>query len=157
MKKGDLEKYLHQINPELFSFSFAMVPDRLQAQQIVLDSIYLLLLEEKELIGKVSSVEYSEVEKIYFEKVRKFLYGQIFKIGKKRFFQVGIGLKAEGKYDPFYKLTFNEKAILYLKQKMNFDFEELEEILGLTNVAIMTQLNSGRYNLMKKLGMEFVL
>lgn len=52
-----LESYLQKLNPELYRFAYALVPDDLQAEQLVIDALNALIIE-----GVVDITAYKEDE-----------------------------------------------------------------------------------------------
>ena len=157
MNKNDLTSYIFLINSELFSFSYSLVPEQLQAQQIVLDAIYASIISDKNLEEKIENCVGPKSEEVFWECLKKSLYQHIYRIAKRRFIQLANSLEINENFSSFYKLKFDEKAVLYLKHVLNFDFDDIEEILQITNSEVLIHLNCARNHLMKNLEMEFDL
>lgn len=151
MTLKEFEKYLKEINPEIFSFSYVLVPDDLQAQQLVVDALYILSLEYGGLIAEVlKSKDDSKLSE-----VKKTLYKQVYTIGKKRFFHLKNGLKVDDKFRVFYMLELEQKAILFLKQKSSFEIDEISQILNLERHEVIAKLNSARKNVIENSGKKW--
>ncbi len=151
----ELEKYLKYTYKELFNFAFCLLPDDLQAQQLVLDSVAVLLLDDNELIRDCVEKNNFTEKNPFLKQIKIFLLKSIYKIASKRFSQIKSSMNFEGKYSSFYKLGIEEKAILFLKHKLNLNFSEIEEVTEQERVKIIGKLNSARNNLSINLGISF--
>lgn len=143
MRNNRLEVFLKDLNPELFSFSHALIPDDLQVQQLVVDTVHLLAVEERELMFDFLSLKYDEGKSILFQ-LKKIAYKSIFNMAKKRLEQLRGGLRGLEKYAPFFLLDINQRAILFLKHKTDLRFEFIEEIIEKDRYQIIEILNLSR-------------
>lgn len=175
MKLTDVETYLKRIDSELFSFSFALLPDDLQAQQVVIDSLGILFVEKDQLLDQViSSKEDDELNEqrdnndnhvCHYEQhdirsqkvlndIKVFLFKSAYCLCVKRFMQIKNSLKMDGMFIPFFNLELKEKAILYLKFKTPFLNSEIQEILGVDEVAFVSGLNNAKLKLAQNSGVD---
>ncbi|HLE11377.1 MAG: hypothetical protein A2504_17155 [Bdellovibrionales bacterium RIFOXYD12_FULL_39_22] len=157
MKVLELEHYLEHNYKDLFNFAFSLLPDDLQAQQLVLDSVQVLLLDDNELIRACIEKDDFSSSNPLLKQVKNFLLKSIYNIASKRFSQIRSSIIVEGEHAPFYALPFEEKAILFLKHKLNLNFSEIEEVTGLARVSVIEKLNSARSDLATNLGITFSL
>lgn len=155
MRLDDLQLYLNRINSELFSFSFALIPDELQAHQVVVDSICVLMLRETSLIRELADETERKREIKKLSNIRKFLYKNILKLGKKRFRHVEAGLNAGTEFAPFFCLGLEDKAVLFLKHKTVFSLDDISWIFGKSRSEVIVRLNCARNSLSGNLGRDF--
>ena len=156
MEKTDLINYLQKINTELYQFSYALVPDDLQAQQIIVDSIELLINDAKDNDSNIffkllESSKNEEKARLLFS-LRIHLYKYIFKIGRRRFGQLKNSLRPSQDFGSFYSVGPTEKAALFLKHKTKFQLIDMENILELSRHEIISYLHNGRESLLQSLG-----
>ena len=154
MRNNRLEVFLKELNPELFSFSYALIPDDLQVQQLVVDAVHLLVVEEWELIFSFLSLKQDTGKSILFQ-FKKISYKSIFNMAKRRSEQLRGGLRGMAQYAPFFLLDINQRAVLFLKHKTNFGFEFMEEVIGKDRHQIIETLNRSRDVLLNNTTVEF--
>ena len=154
MRNNRLEVFLKKLNPELFSFSHALIPDDLQVQQLVVDAVHLLVVEEWELMFDFLSLKQNAGESILFQ-LKKIVYKNVFNMAKKRSEQLRGGLRGLVKYAPFFQLDINQRAVLFLKHKTEFGFEIIEEVIGKDRHKIIEILNCSRDMLLSNTAVEF--
>jgi len=53
MKIEELQKYIQNLSPELYSFAYVLIPDDLQASQLMIDCVQSFLIQKKPLIEKM--------------------------------------------------------------------------------------------------------
>lgn len=112
---------------DLFSFSYALVPDELQAQQVVTDAFTVLVLRHQELIENIFVGDRDTRErKDRFIKVA--LFESSYSIASKRERQLNLGKAKETL--SFYLLSVESRALLFLTHKTNFTQDEHADILS---------------------------
>ncbi len=139
MKDLDIERLLTNDLPHFYSFAFVLIPDDLQASQLVVDSISQLLISDREILLK----------KINDKKWMKESVGQkIFELAQKRFSQIRLGIDLVNEHkENFYKLDIEERAALFLKEVSKLQYEEIAWILNKTSGQLNAILASARYKL----------
>ena len=142
MKKADLLKKYKNLFPKLYSFSYSIIQDDLQATQITIDALTGYSWEEKESVKGLLEIEdYSEFQRVFYE-MELALYKIIFQLAAKREKHLNFKTGGEGNIaSDFFKLTILDRAILYLKYKRELEFEEIENILGLKRHQVINFLN----------------
>ncbi|MCY4524279.1 MAG: hypothetical protein OXB84_06035 [Halobacteriovoraceae bacterium] len=156
MQSNRLEVFLKGLNSELFSFSHALIPDDLQAQQLVVDAVHLLTVEEWELMLDYLSLKENQGMSISFQ-LKKVAYKIVFNMAKRRLEQLKGGLRGLSEYAPFFVLDINQRAVLFLKYKTNFGFKFMEEIVEKDYYQIIEILNKSRNMLLRNTAVEFKL
>jgi len=53
MKIEELQKYIQNLSPELYSFAYVLIPDDLQASQLMIDCVQSFLIQKKGLVDKM--------------------------------------------------------------------------------------------------------
>lgn len=143
MDSSYIRKYLESLTPKLFSFAYALIPDDLQAQQIVLDAHSLLFIKEQE----------SENE----ETIEFTLLCHIYKLGVKRFSQLE-GSVSMGALSPqYYQLTIAQRGVLFLRHQLELDSNKMAIILGVSVGSISHLLHCARAKLLESMGMGELL
>lgn len=148
MANNGLESFLKDINSDLFSFSYALIPDDLQVQQLILDAVGLLITVEEELVLDFMSLKKGSGRENLLFQLKKIIYRNIFQTAKKRLEQLKGGLAEMTEYIPFFSLNVNQRAVLFLKHKTRFSWVFVEEITDLNRHQVMEILNSGRNKLL---------
>jgi DNA-directed RNA polymerase specialized sigma24 family protein len=155
--KTGLKEYLERNLNDLFSFSFCLLPDELQAQQLLLDALSVFTLGEKDLIEEFETVEDPARKLAMMKVLRKSIMRAIFHMASKRSGQLESSLTTgDNTPDVFFHLALSQRAVLYLKHKLNFDFSEIEHILGKPSTEVMGILSQGRMRLAQLWGQDFL-
>lgn len=154
-----LESYLVKITKELFCFSSVVLPDDLQAQQVVSDAVCVLTLKRKDLLEKLWMDLSRDEENHYHGEVKIFLMSEIFRIGQKRQLQLGQSVVYDGDdtFSAFYTLDSIERAVLFLKHKTSYEIENIAEIVHKQSTEVISILQSARKKLMNGIGRNFDL
>jgi len=149
---NEFQQYFHKIFPDLKSFSYALIPDDLQAQQLVIDSISVLLLQEKELIEKLVNEEKDAMD-FHMFRIKIFLYKNIFKLAVKRIPQLESSIGAGEDHAAFYVIGVSKRATLFLQHKTTFDYADIQDILEKTKTEVISLLQRGRSQFIENLGL----
>lgn len=150
MKKSDFEKFLSLQSQDLYSFGFILIPDDLQAGQLAVDAISHFLISHKSELETFFSYKSREIEK-HLAKFRVEMLKNIYDIAKKRYSQLKLSLNFEDESSAFYQLDFDEKAVLYLKEKAKFNLDDISIVTNKTNAEVIAYLNSGRFKLIQEI------
>jgi hypothetical protein len=149
MKKNELEKLLQDLSPKLYELAYVIIPDDLQASQVVIDSTQRFVIDEEEWIecldtNGLNKVEESQVKKDVYRIVLKTIY----QTGIRRYSQLAPKTFEEDNnnqnHQGFYTLDASLRACLYLKYKTDFNIEEMMEITGLKKHDLLAKLYSGQ-------------
>lgn len=143
MKIEELQKYIQNLSPELYSFAYILIPDDLQASQLMIDGVQSFLIQKKALVTKLTQAK-SKISKIYLDEIKYHLLKIIFELSKKRYQQLKLSFVNVEQNGGFYSLDLEEKAILYLKDKAGFELVQIEYISECSQVEVMSHLYSAR-------------
>ena len=119
---------------ELYAFAYALIPDDLQAAQLVIDTFSGALVDD-------------ELSK--FTDNKALILQEIFVLAKRRYTQVQSSLQVKG---VFWQLSLYERAVLYLKYKEDFDLEMISIILQLQTAQVVSYLTHGKKGFFKAQG-----
>lgn len=151
MKIKELQRFIQKLSPDLYSFAYVLIPDDLQASQLIIDCIQSFLIQKTTLIDKLLLAKNSEVQNSLLDEARLQLQKIIFEIAKKRYQQLKVSFQDVESEIGFFSLEFEEKTVLYLKEKIGHDLEIVEMITSLSQSEILANLYVARV----KMGRHF--
>ncbi len=148
MKIEEFEKYLINLHPDLYSFSYILIPDDLQASQLIIDSIANFIIDKKSSLEKILSE--SIRNEILLTEIKHLICKSIYDIAKKRFHQIKSSVDLNS-LDPFYQLDFDERAVIFLRHKFKINNELICFITNLAHDELVALLSRARTKLCKEL------
>jgi len=149
-----LESFLLDNNKIFFGFAYSLLSDDLQAQQVVIDAIYVLNLKRAELIEDLLTTPEKFKQVDILAQINKFILTQIFTIGQKRIIHLKNSIALDGGFLAFYNMATAKRALLFLKYKTQLAFSEIAEILGMNEFELMGLLSCAQKNLIENLGYD---
>lgn len=137
-----MERRLKPLYPRLYSFCYALIPDELQAQQLVVDSISIFLIKEKELIGQweQSESELGNQELIYAHRLFKLILRFTYELGIKRLSQLQALVNTSKYKFSFYQLSGKERVLIYLKHNLKLSWDDIEFVTKLGRSQLINML-----------------
>lgn len=139
------------ISQDLYTFAFTLIPDDLQASQLVLDAFRSLLLENELGPKFYNSYQQSKSPNLKNEPEYKLLLKKIYEIAKKRIGQISVNINQEEdikKHDAaFYKLNTEERAVLVLRHRFKMNLNNISYITNMAKIETINQLNLARTSL----------
>lgn len=148
MKRIEFEKFLPLLSSELYSFAFVLIPDDLQAGQLVVDSIQAFLIQKRETIELLFQSKNKE-NNIEFNRIKKETLQLVYELAKKRFHQIRLSIEETEDKRDFFHLEFDEKASLYLKDKAKMTNEEIAILTMRTKSEVLASLFSARTKMLR--------
>lgn len=148
MKTEELQKYIQNLSPELYSFAYILIPDDLQASQLMIDCVQSFLIQKKALIDKMA-LSKNKIVKNFLEEAKLNLLNIVFDLSKKRYQQLKVSFKDVEQSGGFFALEFDEKAVLYLKEKAGFDLDKIEFITSKTRTEVLAHLYAARIKMVE--------
>ena len=130
MDKALLAEELARLNQQIFPFAFSLIYDELQAQQLIIDAQSVFLGRNQDALEDYLESEDEMSKRLKWFEISKVIYSNIYQIASKRFDQVRSSLSFDEKYTAFYALSLEQRAILFLKYKTDFEESDIYEILG---------------------------
>ena len=143
MKTEELQKYIQNLSPELYSFAYILIPDDLQASQLMIDCVQSFLIQKKILVEKMGLTK-NKIVKNLLDESKLNLMKIVYELSKKRYQQLKTSLIDVEANGGFFSLDFNEKATLFLKEKTELDLDQIEFITSTTRSEVLSYLYSAR-------------
>ena len=150
MKTLELEKLIQNLSTDLYSFAFVLIPDDLQATQLMIDSVSAFIIQKKSLIDKWSTTSESELV-LNAHDIKIHLYRAMYELAKKRYNQLRTSFKSIEDKSGFFALEFDDKAALFLKERTEFPLDVIEFILGQTRGEVLAHLYSARIKMVNNI------
>lgn len=146
MKKKEFLEILKPIIPKFYSFAYSMVPDELQARQLVVDAANVFFIKEKDFIQGIAR-EWSDkaLSHHYNKEIVRGMMEHTYKLGVRRFqqvFTITDSLKSKGAF--YRELDTSTRAILFLRHKLNLNFNDIKLITDLQKHQVIEKLYMGR-------------
>lgn len=117
-----------------------LVPDDLQASQIVIDGVTAFVTSEKEWLH---CMDVDGTEKMDLALLKRDIYKlvckSLYQIGSKRSAQI-----PNLKNQDFFSLDLSTRTLIYLKYKTDFTFEEILEIVNLAKPQALAKIYTGK-------------
>jgi hypothetical protein len=151
MKRKDFFWLVQPLTERLYRFSYALTPDDLQAEQLVIDAFNAYLLKEKKSIlarevDLKNNKEVALARRSLFKGVLRYLCD----IGHRRSMQLidqlRPGIPAE--FRSFYAMDPKLRMAISLRYDHQFSVEEIEQILQLPRYEVIEKLHNGRFLLL---------
>lgn len=125
-----------------------LLPDDLQAQQLVIDAFTQCLLREKEIW---LTEDWDESDKKYQQILRKQFFRSLVRVivdlGVRRSTQLTVSY--EGKdYKQFYQMDAKTRAVAWLRFQQGQSLEEIERGLGMKHHEVIEKVHNARFLLM---------
>ena len=154
MKRKEFYQLTLPLLDKLYHFAFALIPDDLQAEQLVIDSLNAYLIKEKKNILRRELDLTSKKETLI---LRRSVYKGILKymcdIGVRRSVQLLEQMKVSrpGDYEAFYNLEPRVRFVISLRYEAQFSVEEIEEIVQMPRYEVIEKIHNGRFLLLNDL------
>ena len=154
MKRKDFYQLALPLTEKLYRFAYTLIPDDLQAEQLVIDSINAYLLKERKSITKreldmTSKKETQLIRRTYFKAILKHLSD----IGVRRSLQLSEQMKVHRpkEFAAFYTLEPKVRFVITLRYEAQFSVEEIEEIVQMPRYEVIEKIHNGRFLLLNDL------
>jgi len=160
MKRKELLQLLTPSTEKLYKLSFNLLPDSLQAEQLVIDGINAFLLKEKKAIF---NKEFSTQNSSEVQSLKKWVFKSVIKhlcdIGLKRSFQLGpqVTLEYGDDFKKFFSLDATTRLVLTMRFNLSFSVDEISDLLEIPRYGVIEKIHNGRYILTTQLEPENIL
>ena len=154
MKRTELINLLLPLNEKLYQMAYCLIPDDLQAEQLVIDGVNAFLLKEQKWLAQFTEAEVDQrqVQTLRRQLLKKILRFQ-FEIGQKRSFQLIDQYRSyiPEEFKKFYALDVKVRGVMTLRFDFMFNTEEIEDICQMPRFEVIEKLHNGRFMLSKDL------
>jgi hypothetical protein len=154
MKRKELNTLLSPLSEKLYRFAYTLIPDDLQAEQLVIDSFNAFLLRErKKLIAREIDLTSKNGSQILRRQYFKGILQHMLEIGVRRSIQLNEQLKITRpqEYGPYYSLDPKVRFVMSLRYDAQFSVEEIEEIVQVPRYEVIEKIHNGRFLLLSDL------
>ena len=155
MKSDLLKNVVDNLLNKLYSFAHSIIPDELQAEQLIIDSYSVFILNHKKQLEQIDYKSFRKDARVKIS-VRNYVYKHmlqsIYELGLKRCVQLNISQQSE--LEKFYKLTPTQRAILHLQEILELNQDEVRQILRLEAHEILEQFYNAQNTLLSNSKIE---
>jgi predicted DNA-binding protein (UPF0251 family) len=155
MKNADLEKFIQSLSHDLYSMAFVLIPDDLQASQLMIDSVQAFLIKKSPFHDILEQGLSSPEE--FRESCKMELLKNIYELSKKRYHQLKLSFRDMKDPNGFFSLELDEKAALYLKEHAHCSLEKCEFILAKSRTELLAHLYSARTKMAENINTDMIL
>lgn len=156
MNRSELAPLIDTLIPGFYSFAYALIPDELQAEQLVIDAYSVFLIREEGSLRELSDLrelrsgskgkakDSSRDRNKLRHFLQKHIITDIFELGQTRAPQLKSLLRESAERSAFYQLETSQRAALHLKEHMNFSYQDMEEVFAMKKYQIIELLHNSR-------------
>jgi DNA-directed RNA polymerase specialized sigma24 family protein len=152
MKRKDFFSLLQPLTDKLYRLASNLLPDDLQAEQLVIDALNAYLIKEKKhiLVGKdfeeLSKKDLQLQRRLHFKGIIRYLSD----IGIRRATQLAEQMKLSrpAEFAAFYGLEPKVRLVISLRYDFQFTVEEIEDMVGMPRYEVIEKLHNGRFLLL---------
>lgn len=160
MKRKDFYQLVVPVTDKLYRFAYTLIPDDLQAEQLVIDAINAFLIKERKMITKKEvdlgdKKELQIIRRTFFKGILRYMSD----IGVRRSTQLveQMKLMRPEEYSLFYSLEPKVRFVMAMRYEAQFTVEEIEEIVQMPRHEVIEKIHNGRFLLLNDLnrGVEY--
>jgi hypothetical protein len=151
MKRKDFYQLVVPLTDRLYRFAFTLIPDDLQAEQLVIDSLNAYLIKERKGILKRevdlnNKKETQILKRQYFKGLLRYMSD----IGVRRSVQLAEQMKVmrPTEFSSYYSLDPKVRFVMTLRYDAQFSVEEIEEIVQMPRYEVIEKIHNGRFLLL---------
>lgn len=130
-----------------------IIPDDLQAEQLVIDSLNAYLIKEKARILAANDFDTLTKKDIQIQRRHHFkgILRYMGEIGARRSNQLSEQMKFNsGDFASFYSLAPQVRIVMSLRFDFQFTVEEIEDITNMARYEVIEKLHNGRFLLLNE-------
>ena len=152
MNRNFLEDSLWNLYPTLYSLSFSLIPESLQAEQICLDVLDLLILNDRKLLERILDDSSGEEGEQLSLQLRDVCLRHAWSLGIKRCLQLKDSLNFDSDLMnmAFYQLDAKNRGIIFLKASLKLALKDMQSITNCDRYEILSRLSHSRDQLLKE-------
>lgn len=147
MTRKEFNQYLQPLTEKLYSFAHALIPDDLQAEQLVIDSVNAYLIKEKKsILARKQDLSNKKSVQLVRRQIMKSILRYMSDIGCRRAHQLhNMKMVSASEFQAFYNLEPESRMVLKLRYQAQFTVEEVEEIMQLARFQVIEKIHNGRF------------
>ncbi len=146
MTRKEFAAVIQPLTEKLYSFAHALIPDDLQAEQLVIDSVNAYLLKDRKSILAKKPETMKKAQQLARRVILKNILRHMANIGCRRSLQLtNMRTVRATEFTSFYNLEPEARMILKLRYETQFTMEEVEEIMQLARYQVIEKIHNGRF------------
>lgn len=154
MKRNEFFQMVQPLAEKFYGFAYYLLPDELQAEQLVVDGLNAYLLKERKSISNTHiDVSNKKDTQILRRKYFKGILSHMITIGLRRSVQMTeqLRLSRPAEFKGFYELEPKVRLVLGLRYQSQFSVEEIEDIATMPKYEVIEKIHNGRFLLLNQL------
>jgi hypothetical protein len=145
VRKKDLFTLIQPLLPKCHSLAMSLLPDDLQAQQLIVDSFTQCLLKEKSLWLDRDWDESDKKDQLHLRRLMlKSWIKVMVHLGMRRATQLQIRYEGVEQRE-FYQLDASTRVVAWLKYDQGWSISEIESTLGLKKFEVIEKVHNSRF------------
>lgn len=160
MKRKDFFTLVQPLSQMIYRHAHSLIPDDLQAEQLVIDSLNAYLLREKKsLLAKEIDMEDKKECQLMRKTIFKGILRHVAEIGFRRAPQLTeqMRLSVPEEFKTFYGLDPKVRFAVKLRFETQFNVSEIEEIVQMPRYEVIEKIHNGRFLLLNDLNQGVIL
>jgi hypothetical protein len=152
MNRKDFFQLIQPLTEKFYRLAYRLIPDDLQAEQLVIDSLNAYLIKEKKKIFAASDLESLSKKDIQLQRRSCFkgIIRYMGEIGVRRSSQLIDQTKFNQptEFHSFYGLAPKIRMVITLRYDFQFTVEEIQDITSMPRYEVIEKLHNGRFLLL---------
>ena len=152
MNRKDFFQLIQPLTEKFYRLAYRLIPDDLQAEQLVIDSLNAYLIKEKKKIFAASDIESLSKKDIQLQRRSCFkgIIHYMGEIGVRRSSQLVDQTKFNQpkEFHSFYGLAPKVRMVISLRYDFQFTVEEIQDITSMPRYEVIEKLHNGRFLLL---------
>ena len=152
MNRKDFLQLIQPLTEKFYRLAYRLIPDDLQAEQLVIDSLNAYLIKEKKKILAASEIESLSKKDIQLQRRSCFkgIIRYMGEIGVRRSSQLVDQTKFNQptEFYSFYGLAPKVRMVISLRYDFQFTVEEIQDITSMPRYEVIEKLHNGRFLLL---------
>lgn len=148
MDINETEQFTNLLMPRFFKFAYGLVPDGKIARELIADAYSVFIVKELEFVKGTKLPKQRKAQSMI---KRFFLMGilsEIYNLSQKKSFNIrGVIHQSRVEYKAFYSLSLHQRAVLILKERLNFTPEAIGQVMGIKKYQVIESLYNSREQL----------
>lgn len=157
MKRKDFYKLLTPLIDKLYSLGYSILPDDLQAEQLVIDSVNAYLFKEKKwILSKEIDLNNKKELTVLRKTVLKTVLKHFTEIGLRRASQMrDLSSSTDlNSFNDFFNLDPKTRLVVRLRFDLQFSVDEIADIFEVPRYDVIEKIHNARYLLLHQADRE---
>ena len=154
MKKDEIQISINKVLPNLYRFAVAITPNKLLAEQSVLDAVTVYLVENKEFLEREDSdLDTTEGRVSFYRYLTDQLLVEVYEnILRKSQLESQTQSASNPEFEEYFKLSIKERSILYLKEIQNMPLDKIQVFFSIKYHELIQLFYNAKSKLLRDIG-----